>query len=554
MSASDKKQQRKAAMVDGMTQRQLREQNEAQAAKQKKTIYTAVGAVCAIAAAALLVWNNMGSFHHNATAATVNGVDYKVADLQYYYGQISSYERRMAQLYTENGMVYPFDYTLSDGEQFYNEAEGITYADYFREAALSNLQQVAALCDAAEKAEYTLSDEGKQTIEEQLAQIDSYRAVSQESRTSYITRLYGEGVTEKVFVRNLTNSVLADEYSQHYKDSIPYAEEDLRSYYAENPDALDSYDYRTFFISSAAPSTTDEDGNTVEATEEEKTAAKEAAKAQAEAAVEEIEGASDREEAFIAAAPKYVGESYKGAYADPDYSLSKGIKGSTLTGNGALIADWLMDSGRKEGDVTYVESASGYYVALFLARYLDESETVDFRHILIQPEIAEGATEPTEEAMEAAKAEAQSLLDQWKAGEATEESFALLANEHSDDGGSNTKGGLYTYVSDGEMVENINNWIFDAARKPGDTELVENRGSYFGWHVVYYVQKQEPVWKGTAIDAKQSSEWNTWMEGLTEATEAVAQDGMKYVGDTNTAVVESEAPAESGEPAESPAQ
>ena len=69
--------------------------------------------------------------------------------------------------------------------------------------------------------------------------------------------------------------------------------------------------------------------------------------------------------------------------------------------------------------------------------------------------------------MEAAKAEAQTILDQWKAGEATEESFGILANEHSDDSGSNTRGGLYTYVSEGDMVANINNWLFDASRQPG---------------------------------------------------------------------------------------
>ena len=59
MSASDKKQQRKAAMAEGLTQRQLREQKEAQAAQRKKTTYTVIGVVCAIAAVGLLVWNNI---------------------------------------------------------------------------------------------------------------------------------------------------------------------------------------------------------------------------------------------------------------------------------------------------------------------------------------------------------------------------------------------------------------------------------------------------------------------------------------------------------------
>ena len=114
------------------------------------------------------------------------------------------------------------------------------------------------------------SEEGQKQIDEELSRIDIDRARYGLSRGAYISQVYGNGVTEKVFLRNLTNSILADEFSQQYRDNISYADEDLRKYYTENPDNLDSYDYRTFFISSAAPSTTDEEGNTVEATDEEK--------------------------------------------------------------------------------------------------------------------------------------------------------------------------------------------------------------------------------------------------------------------------------------------
>ena len=45
---------------------------------------------------------------------------------------------------------------------------------------------------------------------------------------------------------------------------------------------------------------------------------------------------------------------------------------------------------------------------------------------------------------DAAKQKAEDLLAQWKAGDATEDSFAELANENSADSGSNTNGGLYS--------------------------------------------------------------------------------------------------------------
>ena len=88
MSASDKKQLRKAAMADGLTQKQMKEATEAQTAKRKKTIYTIVGVICAIAAIALLAWNGMSYFHRFAVAATVDGEDYKVPDLQLFWKQL----------------------------------------------------------------------------------------------------------------------------------------------------------------------------------------------------------------------------------------------------------------------------------------------------------------------------------------------------------------------------------------------------------------------------------------------------------------------------------
>lgn len=47
---------------------------------------------------------------------------------------------------------------------------------------------------------------------------------------------------------------------------------------------------------------------------------------------------------------------------------------------------------------------------------------------------------PAKDAEAAQKA--QDILDEWKAGDATEDSFAALANEYSQDPGSNTTGGL----------------------------------------------------------------------------------------------------------------
>lgn len=565
MSASDKKQQRKAAMAEGLTQKQRKEQAEAAAAKRQKAIYTAVGVVCAVAAAGLLVWNGMGTLqermHQGATAAIVGGENYTVADLQFYY---SSARNSFYQEAYQSGYLsfMGFDPNVSDGAQWY-PGEEQTYADYFRERALSSLQQIAALCSAAKAEGYTLSEEGQKRIDEELGSLDVLCAQYGQTRSSFLAQNYGSGVTEKVYLRNLTNQILASEYAQAHADDIAYDDAALKEYYNEHPDALDSYDFRSFYISGAAASTTDADGNTVAATDEEKEAAMAQAKEKADDAVAEILAAKDREAAFVEAAPKYVAENVREAYKDPSYSLSSGVIGSTLNTSDSVISSWLMDSARKTGDVTSLEvSGSGYYVVLFLDRYLVTDPTVDVRHILFRADTTgssetneNGVVVPSQEAMDAAKAEAQAILDEWNAGEKTAESFAALAEEHSDDTGSNANGGQYTYVYKGQMVPNFNDWCFDPSRQPGDVGLVENAGpNYYGYHIIYFENTNDPYWEHVAYEAKQTTEQSEWLTAITEATEATAADGMSYVGPANTAVPSTPAPSEPTEsPAESPA-
>ena len=105
-----------------------------------------------------------------------------------------------------------------------------------------------------------------------------------------------------------------------------------------------------------------------------------------------------------------------------------------------------------------------------------DTKSVDVRHILVYPEGADGSNISTEEfsdeAWDAAKEQAQAILDEFLAGDQSEDSFAALANERSADPGSNQNGGLYEGVTEGEMVAAFNDWCFDPERQVGDTGLV----------------------------------------------------------------------------------
>lgn len=127
----------------------------------------------------------------------------------------------------------------------------------------------------------------------------------------------------------------------------------------------------------------------------------------------------------------------------------------------------------------------------------DSGPIVDVRHILICPEggktdEAGTTTTYTDEEWKAAKEKAEAILKEWKDGEATEDSFAKLANEKSEDPGSNTTGGLYEgIVKDDNYVEPFLNWCMDTKHKVGDTGIVKTE---FGYHIMYLSYTEE-YWK-----------------------------------------------------------
>ena len=420
------------------------------------------------------------------------------------------------------------------------DAEPVSWYDYLMEQTLETLTRVAALENAAAEEGYTLSQEDAATVEES---IESLRASAEQNGypnlAGYLKANLSRYMTVNAYRACVEREVLVSSYQSDYAEGLEVTDADLDAYYEENAGKLDSYDYRYILINGTASSTTDEEGNTVEPTEEEEEAAMAAAQEQARNFRTAVLAAGDREQAFIDLAPDYVSEANRESYADdPDRSLSEGVTGSSLN---AYYREWMQDPDRAAGDVEVFEGGTGWYVVLFLDRYLDETPTVDIRHILVMAELTQEDDEttedvdesqiPTQEALDAAKAEAEDILAQWEAGDKTAESFGELANEYSDDPGSNTIGGLYQQVEQGQMFADFDAWIFDEARQEGDTGLVENpQSGQQGWHVIYFQGWDDPAWKLTVENTFRTDDTSEWMSEIQEGLEATEGSGMNYVG------------------------
>lgn len=534
MSASREKKQRQGDLAQGLTQKQRQELKEQQAAKRKTVLYTVIGVVIAVLVVILLVWHS-GIFQRRTTALSVDGRDYNVNDVDFYFHTALLNEYYMGAMFG----APTFDPSADLHTQYVDEEKTQSYYDYFMEQAISQLTEAAALENAAAEEGYTLSDEEKASLEEEFNSLKtSAEQNGYPSFETYLKTNYGKYMTTSAFKTCMERDKLVSSYKTAYADKQEVTDSDLNSYYEENAADLDSYDYRYIFVDVSVPEATDEEGNTVEPTEEETAAAMQAAEVKANEFADAVKAAEDKSATFGELAPDYVSESSKDSYAeDPDRSLYTGTVGSNLNSS---FSSWLKEDGRTTGDVGVVESSTGYYVVLFLDRYRNEDPTADIRHILIKAETAEEddpatedvdeSTVPTQEALDAAKAEAEKLMAEWEAGDKTAESFGELANANSDDPGSNENGGLYEQAPEGQFTI-FDSWLFGESHQPGDVTLIENTNSgQQGWCVVYYQGENVPVWQITADSAIRSQRQSDWLTSLTEGLEAVQGSGAKYVG------------------------
>ena len=129
--------------------------------------------------------------------------------------------------------------------------------------------------------------------------------------------------------------------------------------------------------------------------------------------------------------------------------------------------------------------------------------TVNVRHILVTPEKDVDSDDDGEmdassdEAWAAAQKRADELYAEWKK-KPTEDNFASMAGESTDDPGSAGTGGLYESVYPGQMVTEFNDWCFDAARQSGDSDIVKTS---YGYHIMYFVGTNDEVYWYTVAES-----------------------------------------------------
>lgn len=420
-----------------------------------------------------------GMAHRQLTAVTIGSEAIKAVDVNYYYYM------QLSQ--------FGLDPSDPESQKTLEASSGMdefkTNADYIKDQAVQQLQMDVMLADQARKNGIALNESDHQVTENYIENLKS--GAMQEGKTfeNYLTEIYGVGVTEDTLRGVVERMLLSNRYAEEKALSFTFTDEECQRAYEENPDQYDVVNYRVFHMRADIPTG---------ATSAEKTKAMQEAEAKANEMLEKVTDG----ESFRKLCIDYASEEEQATYRAEDVSLqsNKHQKDVTLTAQKA----WLFDAERKPSDKTVIESSSGYYVLYFESRVKPEFPWAHVRHVLIQ---ANQAT-ADEAAIKAAKEKAESVLAEYKSGDQTEEAFAELARQYSEDGNA-SQGGLYENIYPGQMVEAFEEWCFDPSRNVGDTGIVQTK---FGFHVMYYSGKADPDWKMNVTQTLRDKAYTEYVE------------------------------------------
>ena len=463
MGASRERKKRQEYYANGGVDTKAIREAETKAKQKKFNTNLMIGAgVFAVVVAFLLVFNS-GVFQRDKVAVTVGDKEYTAADYSYYYHNIY------------NGYY----------EQ-YGEMASLLVGD-LTNAVVDELKFVHAAVTAAEKDGFTLTAEQEEMVSAAIEQLKTFAKNNGMSYKKYVSRIYGKYVTPEVVERNLRNATIANYYSNDFQNSLVYSDEKLEETYQADPGKYDVVNGFTISVSSTPAAKTDADGKTVAATEEEKAAAKAAAKETAEAILADYKAGGD---------PEALAEAYGATYTKlKNHKQSYGID----------YSEWLFEDGRKAGDAAVVEGSSSCFVTVFEKRFRDETKSVDVRHILLTDEESGNDKAVLEQI-------AQIMLTAW---DRTDEGFATLAMGNSKDSGSAANGGLYQNVTPStNFVDEFLDWCFAEGRKAGDSGIIHTQ---HGCHIMYLSKMGDLItWQEDVRSSLFENDYAEWENALTE--------------------------------------
>ena len=481
----EQKEQTEQKVMTKYDRKVQKRKEEKEKEKKEERISTTVGIVFLVALVCLVASFPIRTYlATHETYVVINGEEVNKVEFDYVYN--TSKNNYITQ-YGSYLSYFGLDTSKDLSTQMYSET--LTWKDYFEQNAVESLKQNKALMAEAKAAGFTYDTTDEyNTFKETIKTSAASAGISEKE---YVRSIYGGYATMSRIEQYVKNDMVMNAYYEKLQEDNAPSDDEIQSYYEENKATYDSVDYRLTTIEAELPTEPTELADPVEAT----TApdADTDGTATTDTTQDTAYQPSDAEIAKAMEDAKVLADDAEQTVAK-DGEAHENEKKSSVN---YLISDWLFDDARKAGDTTVItnDNSHCYYAVAFEKRYLDETPSADVRVII-----------PTEDKT------GEEILEEWKNGVATEDSFAELCKKYTQDTSAVENGGLFEQVTKTGMTEELSNWIFDNSRQAGDTVAITVSDTTY---VLYYIGQDQPEWKINIKNTLVSDTMSQHMQDIT---------------------------------------
>ena len=441
----------------------------------------------------------------DGTSTTV--MNYSVVETNYHFNELYS-------MYSMYGMI-----DKAKLDEKVEESSEDTWREYLYKAAADEMMENALILRAAEndttKPEFGYSRYIDQQIEVMKQQAEQY---NYNSFNQYLQAMHGTGFNTFDYKKIMGHEILAKEYDNYVKQYVLVpSDADIQTKFDNDPNAYRNATYNYYLFSANM----DDQGNYTNLD-------------QTKADAKEVADAVNSGKTFKAAVKAVLEKdpvanetallTFGNEEADP--TLITGYSKTTaeyVFSKAPAVLDAIYGPDAVMGKAIVVETDNGTYVVCPVELSIDETATVSYRTLTISNTDYAGAnTEASVLASGLAKAQekANSLI----ASPMDSKAFADLVRKNSDDGTeiisagyvSGQKPSTTTVTAEGEeesaAEKALNAWLFDSARKPGDTIVINADDS--SKVTIYYFESSLPAWKASVKSDISDTLYEGWKADL----------------------------------------
>ena len=482
----EQKEQTEQKVMTKYDRKVQKRKEEKEKEKKEERISTTVGIVFLVALVCLVASFPIRTYlATHETYVVINGEEVNKVEFDYAYN--TSKNNYITQ-YGSYLSYFGLDTSKDLSTQMYSDT--LTWQDYFEQNAVESLKQNKALMAEAKATGFTYDTTDEYNTFKET--IKTSAAAAGVSDKEYVRSIYGSYATMGRIEEYVKNDMVMNAYYQKLQEDNAPSDDEIQSYYEENKATYDSVDYRLTTIEADLPTEPTELADPVEETADDTTGTTDGTAA-TDTTQDTAYQPSDAEIAKAMDDAKVLADDAEQTVAK-DGEAHENEKKSSVN---YMISDWLFDDARKAGDTTVItnDNSHCYYVVAFEKRYLDETPSADVRVII-----------PTEDKT------GEEILEEWKNGAATEDSFAELCKKYTQDISAVENGGLFEQVTKTGMTEELSNWIFDSSRQAGDTVAITVSDTTY---VLYYIGQDQPEWKINIKNTLVSDTMSQHMQDIT---------------------------------------